>query len=107
MALRDKVISLLEKTVDDLKANNSELSESEAMDVMRILCHQEMSKAQACNYLNMSRSKFDSYVRMKLFPRGRKVVGHNELRWYRDELDECSRKIKDQRYVRDSKEIRR
>ena len=83
----------LREIADNLDAGNSEMSESEAMDIMRLICHQEMSKAQACQYLNMSRSKFDGYIRMKLLPKGRKVVGHKELRWYRDELDEYNENI--------------
>ena len=99
MALKDKVIRLLEKAIDDLRTGNTELSDSEAMDIMHVLCHQGMSKVQACQYLNMSRSKFDGYVRMKLLPKGKKVVGHKELRWYRDELDAYSENINKQKYV--------
>ena len=88
------VAKQLREIADKLDAGNSELSESEAMDIMRLICHQEMSKAQAYQYLNMSKSKFDNYVRMKLLPRGRKVVGHKELRWYKDELDVCNENIK-------------
>lgn len=94
MALKDKLIGLLKQTINDLEAGNSELSESEAMDLMRIFCRQGMSKAMACKYLNMDRNKFDRYIRENKLPKGKKILGYNELRWYRDELDEYAKNIK-------------
>lgn len=91
---RNTFIRLLERTLADIKADNSELSESEMLDIMGVLCHQGMSKASACRYLNISRSQFDSYVREGRMPKGRKVIGYKELRWYRDELDECKENLK-------------
>jgi hypothetical protein len=88
------ITKLLRETADKLDAGNSELSESEAMDIMGVLCHRSMSKAQACGYLNISPSNFGAMIRTKQMPKGRKVVGYKELRWYQDELDECLRTIK-------------
>jgi predicted DNA-binding transcriptional regulator AlpA len=34
-------------------------------------------------------------IRAKQMPKGRKVTGHNELRWYRDEIDDCIKKIEE------------
>ena len=98
LSLIKLVAKLLRETADKLDAGNSELSESEAMDVMGILCHKAMSIAQACEYLNISQSHFRYLIRTKKMPKGRKVVGYKELRWYQDELDECNRKIKELRY---------
>ena len=89
-----RLTTVMRETADKLDAGNSHLSESEAMHIMRILCHEEMSKAQVCKYLNISRAKFDIMVRLKQMPKGIKVTGHTELRWYKDELDECVEKIK-------------
>jgi predicted DNA-binding transcriptional regulator AlpA len=50
-----------------------------------------MSKEQACNYLNLSRSRFDDLVRERKIPRGKKRVGFKELYWYQDELDFCKK----------------
>lgn len=91
MSLKENIIRLLRETASKIEAGNSELSEQEAMDIMRVLCHQAMSKAQACRYLNLRRAQFDNLVRAGKLPKGRKVVGYNELRWYRDELDEYIR----------------
>lgn len=92
MALKELVIKMLEKAIKDLKADNSELSESEAMDIMSVMCHHAMSKATACKYLNISRSRFDVLVRSKKLPKGRKRVGFKELVWYKDEIDNCINK---------------
>lgn len=45
-----------------------------------------MSKEQACIYLNMSRSKFDQYIREGKLPKGRKRMGFTEKIFYKDEL---------------------
>lgn len=37
----------------------------------------------------------NSGVRMKQMPKGRKVTDFTELRWYKEEIDECMRKIRD------------
>lgn len=92
--LKGTVIRLLEDTLSRMKADNSELSEDELMDIASALCHVSISKAQACRYLNMSRSRFDDHIRAKEMPKGRKVEGYNELRWYRDELDKCAEVLK-------------
>ena len=88
------VANMLRDVANKLDAGNSELSETEAMDIMATLSHHVMSKDTACKHLNLSRSRFDDLVRMKKLPKGRKRVGFKELVWYQDELDECVRKLK-------------
>ena len=97
--LKGTVIRLLEDALGRMKADNSELSEDELMDIASALCHVSISKAQACRYLNMSRSRFDDHVRAKEMPKGRKVEGYNELRWYRDELDRCVERLRNKNKV--------
>lgn len=94
MSLKERITKLLRETADKIDAGNSELSESEAMDIMRVLCHEGISKAQACTYLNLRRAQFDNLVRAGKLPKGRKVTGYTELRWYKDELDEYKYKNK-------------
>lgn len=94
LSLIKLVTKTLRETADLLDAGNSELSESEAMDIMGVLCHRAMSKAQACEYLNISPSNFGAMIRAKEMPKGRKVIGYKELRWYKDELDECVKNLK-------------
>jgi predicted DNA-binding transcriptional regulator AlpA len=88
------VVKLLRDYADRLDAGNSNLSETEAMDIMSALCHHVMSKETACKHLNLSRSRFDDLVREKKLPRGKKRVGFKELVWYKDELDDCVKKLR-------------
>jgi predicted DNA-binding transcriptional regulator AlpA len=92
LELRKLVAKELRKLADKFDAGTTEASETQVMDIMSMLTHEVMSKEQACNYLNLSRSRFDDLVREKKIPKGRKRVGFKEKIWYRDELDECKRK---------------
>lgn len=92
--LTNIVAKLLRRVADDLDSGNSKISDSEAADIMETVCHREISKAQACNYLNTGRSNFDNLVREGKMPKGKKVVGFKELRWYKDEIDACLKELK-------------
>lgn len=56
------------------------------MKLISILADEELSKDQACSFLNIQRSKFDNLVRQGVLPRGRKVRGFKELRWNKRDL---------------------
>lgn len=45
-----------------------------------------LSKAQACEYLGISRSTFDDRVKRGLIPVGQKVQGFKELSWSKEQL---------------------
>ena len=49
------------------------------MEIISIVANESLSKAQACEYLNLSRSRFDSLIREGRIPRGKKVKGFKEL----------------------------
>ena len=83
------VTKYLREAADNIEVGNSELSESEAMDIMKVIAHQSMSKSQACSYLNLSVPRFDQLVTLNQIPKGRKIVGYKEKRWYLDELERC------------------
>lgn len=89
-----KVIrSLLLKIVDSIDSGNSNITESEAIELVKVIQSytdktQKLSKYQACRYLNMSRATFDNYVREGLLPRGNKEVGFKELFWTKKDLDD-------------------
>ena len=86
-ALKNLVVKFLNETAKNIETGNCELSESKAMDIMRVLSHQVMSKEDACIYMNMSRSKFDDLIKEGKLPKGRKRRGFKELVFYKDELD--------------------
>lgn len=86
-ALKNLIVKFLNETAKNIETGNCELSESEAMDIMRVLSHQVMSKEDACIYLNISRSKFDVLVGEGKLPKGKKRRGFKELVYYKDEID--------------------
>ena len=86
-----RIRKYLLQAVDDIDSGNSNITEEEAMQIakaIREIVRKDipMSKYQAYAYLNMSRAKFDSLVREGKIPRGRKVPGFRELRWYKKDL---------------------
>ncbi len=95
MLLKKRVAKILRELADKIDAGNSELAEPEAMEIMSVLCHESLSKAQACIYLHNKRAQFDKLVKEGKLPKGKKITGYKELRWYKDELDAC---IKNKNY---------
>ena len=89
-----KVIkSLLERIINDIDCGNSNITEDEAMEIIKVIKSytdktQRLSKYQACQKLNISRATFDNLVREGVIPRGEKVVGFKELFWKEKALDE-------------------
>jgi predicted DNA-binding transcriptional regulator AlpA len=86
-ALKDVLLQL----VKDIDAGNSNITEDEAMYIARMMNEvarrdRPMSKYQAYTYLNISRATFDNHVREGIIPKGRKVQGSRELRWYKKDL---------------------
>ena len=89
----DIIKKYLLKIIDNIDAGNSNLTESEAIelvDTLKKLTDREkrLSKYEACRYLNVSRATFDNYIREGKLPKGTKEVGFKELSWSRKELDE-------------------
>ena len=93
MSLQTKVIELLKEKTAELEAGTSSLSESEALDLVGVLCHQELNMTKACKYLNISRSKFNRYIKENKLPKGKKEAGSTALIWYKDELEKYKSKI--------------
>lgn len=89
-----KVIkSLLEKIINDIDCGNSNITEDEAMEMIKVIKSytdktQRLSKYQACQKLNVSRATFDNLVREGKLPRGQKVTGFKELFWAEKDLND-------------------
>lgn len=86
------VKDLLLKIVDSIDTGNSNLTEDEAIRIIKIIKSytdktQRLSKYQSCRYLNVSRATFDNYIRDGLLPRGKKEAGFKELSWDKKTLD--------------------
>ena len=91
---RQLVVKSLREVADKMEVNTSDITESQAMDILRSLTHEAMSREQAWTYLNLSRSRFDTLVNEGKLPKGRKQSGFKELTWYKDELDAAIRKMR-------------
>lgn len=92
--IRESLIKLLEDTVEKLKADTCEVSEEQAIEIIKVITHVPMSKEKAAMYLNMSTSRFDTLVREGYLPKGRKRLGWKEKRWYQDEIDDYIRQAR-------------
>lgn len=85
--------SILQNFIDNIDANNTNLSCEQQCDIIKILSNidigqdNEMSKTQAADYIGVCRATFDNYVRDGFLPKGRKIEGFKELRWYKSDLD--------------------
>lgn len=83
--------TLLLKIVDDIDAGNTNIEESDAIEIINSLkelvrTDKPMSKYQAYTYLNISRATFDNLVRDGKLPKGKKVAGFKELQWFEKDL---------------------
>lgn len=95
--LQNVLSKLLRQTADDLDQGkykcSSEEIESAIDSISSFNQERHLSKEQACNYLNMSRSTFDTYIRNGYIPKGTKQLGFKELSWNKYDLDIANNKI--------------
>ena len=59
------VAKLMRQYADAIDAGNSHLNAEQATNILSAIAHIEMTKEEVCEYLNMSRSRFDDYVRFR------------------------------------------
>ena len=88
-----KVIrNLLQNIIQDIDAGNSNISENDAIEIVKALSEytrkdKGISKYSACKYLNISRATFDNYVREGKIPKGKHEIGFKEKFWLKKDLD--------------------
>lgn len=90
--LKTTIKNLLQKIINDIDSGNSNITEDEAIEIVDMLKKytrkdEALSKYQAYTYLNISRAKFDNLVREGRLPKGQKVAGFKELRWFKKDLN--------------------
>lgn len=88
-SLNKLIAKYLRELANKFDAGTTEITESEAMDLLRVVAHEPLSKVQASLYLNVSVARFNDLITEGKVPEGRKIVGYKEKRWYKDELDAC------------------
>lgn len=87
----ETIKKLLLQLIDNIDAGNSNLSEKELLSIAEYIQTvsdktKKLSKYQACQYLNISRAKFDNLVREGKLPKGIKQAGFKELFWIEKDL---------------------
>jgi excisionase family DNA binding protein len=87
------MLSIIRKVLidalDNIDGGNSNITEDECkqlVDLLSAIGEPRISKYQACEYLNISRSKFDSLVREGKLPEGRRQAGFKEKFWKKSEI---------------------
>ena len=81
--------NLLERILNDIDSGNSNITEEEGHQIINILSNineNRISKYQACQYLNISRAKFDNLVREGKLPEGKHQAGFKEKYWKKSEI---------------------
>lgn len=91
--LKNLIVKLLIDTANKIKDDRCALTNEQAVAIVSTFSHNILSKAQACEYLNLSRSRFDDYVRLGVIPKGKPCKGFKELIWYEDELNDAILKL--------------
>ena len=89
------MINILKKAllqlIEDIDLGNTNITEEEEVEVIKLIQNlrkdEGMSKYSAYTYLNISRATFDNYVAEGRIPKGQKVIGFKELRWFKKDLD--------------------
>ena len=86
------------KIVDNIDAGNSNISENDAIEIVKALSEytrkdKGISKYSDCEYLNVSRATFDRYVAEGKLPKGEHEIGFKEKFWLKKDLDECIKKM--------------
>lgn len=76
----------LNQVMARIDSDSCEVDVNTAMQIMSVIAHEPLSKAEAYQELGISRSKFDSLVKDGKLPQGKKRLGFNELVWYKDEI---------------------
>lgn len=84
--VKEIVAKLLHEYADNIQNGTSNITIEEAGNILAAVAHIAMTKEEVCDYLNISRSRFDDLVREGRFPRGKKVKHKTNLIWYKDEI---------------------
>lgn len=84
--IKKLLVKELRNIANNIEADNSHLSEAEAIDLFSFVCHQALCAEEVCEYLNISRPTLTNYIHDGFIPKGRKLKGRKELIWYKDEL---------------------
>ena len=92
--LESTVVQELRRFANQVERGECEMTEQNALDVISVIAHISISKDQACNYLNVHKSRFSELMNEGKVPKGKNEKGWKELKWYRDEIIKALHNIK-------------
>ena len=85
--LIDVLVKELRTCADKLEAGNSNLTETESINLLQAISHTPISKTELAEFLGVSKSTLDRKINAGLIPPGvPRNKGSHELIWYKDEL---------------------
>ena len=88
--LKQVLSKMLRQLADDVDNDRFDCGEQEIVGIITQLSGfntRFLSKAQACEYLNISRSTFDKMIKEGKIPKGKKRQGFKELSWTKEQLN--------------------
>lgn len=88
--LKQVLSKMLRQLADDVDNDRFDCEEQEIVGIITQLAEFNtsfLSKAQACEYLNISRSTFDKMIKEGKIPKGKKRQGFKELSWTKEQLN--------------------
>lgn len=92
--ISDHIGNLLIDAGNKIKAGTCEISENEALDILKTISHQPLSREEVCSKLKISNNKLYELIDKGKLPKGRKRRGFKELVWYLDEINEYNNNLK-------------
>lgn len=77
-----------------IKAETSEITEEEAIEIMRTIAKEPISREEVYKEFKISNNKFYELIDNGVIPKGKKRRGFKELIWYKDEIKTAISNIK-------------
>ena len=80
----------LKQILDNIDTGNSNISEEnqeELLNILERINSKELTKSESANYIGVSVSTFDNYIRKGLIPKGRKKQNTKTLLWNKSDLN--------------------
>lgn len=90
-SITNALVLALKNLVKSLETGDIKCSTEEQEAILDQLAafntNRNLSKEQACHYLQISRATFDNLVKSGKLPKGKKTLGFKELSWKLQDLD--------------------
>lgn len=82
--------SALKQLLNDMDSGNSSISEQEQQELINLfekINKKELNKTETANYLGVSTSTINNYIKRGLLPEGTKKQGESKKVWLKSDLD--------------------